>query len=153
MAEKKRIEIVNRKAGFNFHVEEKYVAGIALTGTEVKSIRQNNVNMGDAYCYMDGNELILKNMHISEFKQASFGAHEPLRDRHLLLTKKELQKLAKKAKTKGYSVFPIKLFENEKGIFKLEIGVGQGKKQHDKREDMKEKDARKEINASLKSRH
>lgn len=145
VAIKKKIEILNRKAGFNFHTEEKYVAGIALTGTEVKSIRQNNLNMGDAYCYMEGEELILKNMHISEFRQASYGAHEPLRDRKLLLTKKELQKLAKKAKTKGYSVFPIRLFENEHGIFKLEIGVGQGKKTYDKREDMKEKDVKREL--------
>lgn len=145
MAVNKKIEIVNRKAGFNFHTEEKYVAGIALTGAEVKSIRQNQVNMGDAYCYLDGTELILKNMHISEYKQASFGVHDPMRDRRLLLTKRELQKLEKKAKTKGYTIFPIRLFENEMGLFKLEIGVGQGKKQFDKREDLKEKDVKREL--------
>ncbi len=145
MAVKKKIEILNRKAGFNFHIEDKYEAGIALLGTEVKSIRANNVNMGDAYCFMDGDELILKNMHISEFKQASFATHEPMRDRKLLLTKKELSRLGKKAKIKGYTVFPIKLFENEKGLFKIEIGVGQGKKTYDKREDLKEKDVKREL--------
>jgi len=145
VAPNKKIEIVNRKAGFNFHIEDKFSAGIELKGTEVKAIRQNNVNMGDAYCLFDGEILILKNMHISEFKQASFATHEPMRDRRLLLTKKEMVRLSKKAKTKGYTVFPIRLFENEKGLFKIEIGVGQGKKTYDKREDLKEKDVKRDL--------
>lgn len=145
MAEKKRIEILNRKAGFNFHVDEKYQAGVVLTGTEVKSIRNASLNMGDAYCYFEDGELYLKNLHISEFKQASFGAHEPMRNRKLLLTKKELKKLGQKAKIKGNTIFPIRLYENDRGIFKMEIGIGTGKKLFDKREDLKEKDAKRDM--------
>jgi SsrA-binding protein len=145
VAEKKRIDIPNKKAGFNFHIEEKYVAGLLLKGTEVKSIRMNNVNMGDAYCYFAGDELFIKNLHISEFKQASFGAHEPMRERKLLLTKKELKRLGQKAKTKGYTIFPVRLFENERGLFKIEIAIGQGKKLYDKREDLKEKDVKRDL--------
>lgn len=118
---------------------------MVLSGTEVKSIRANNLNMGDAYCYVEDGELYVKNLHISEFKQASFGAHDPLRNRKLLLTKKELKKIAQLAKVKGTAIFPIKLFENERGIFKLEIGVGHGKKLYDKREDLKEKDAKRDL--------
>jgi SsrA-binding protein len=141
----KRVEIVNRKAGFNFHIEQRYEAGIALMGGEVKSIRDNNVNMGDAYCLYEDGELWLKNMHISEFKQSSYNKHEPLRTRKLLLNRQELAKIEAKIKTKGYAVFPIRLYENERGFLKLEIGLGQGKKTYDKREDLKEKDIKKDM--------
>jgi len=145
VASNKRIEIANKKAGFQFHVEEKYQAGMALTGSEVKSVRASHVNMGDAYCYFSSGELWIKNLHISEFKNAGFVQHEPLRERKLLLTSKELKKLSQKAKTKGYTIFPIRLFENERGFFKLEIGIGQGKKQFDKREDIKERDVKRDL--------
>lgn len=145
MAEKKRIEIVNRKAGFNYTIDEKFQAGMVLTGSEVKSIRAANLNMGDAYCYMEDGELWLKNLHISEFKQASHTNHDPMRNRKLLLTKKELKKLTQISKTKGIAMFPVRLYENERGIFKLEVGVGHGKKLYDKREDLKEKDAKREL--------
>lgn len=145
MSKQKHIEIVNRKASFNYHAEQKYTAGISLTGTEVKSIRMGNVNMGDAYCYVKDDELWLVNMHISPFQDGSYGQHEPLRERKLLLTGKELKKIITSAKNKGIAVFPIRLFENERGIFKLEIGVGGGKKTHDKRDDLKEKDVKREL--------
>ena len=145
MSKKKPIEILNRKAGFNYHAEQKYVAGIQLTGTEVKSIRDGNVNMGDAYCYVEEGEVWLLNMHISPFRQGSFGQHEPLRQRKLLLNKKEIKKITTLAKNKGIALFPIRLFENEKGIFKLEMGVVPGKKTHDKRDDLKEKDVQREL--------
>ena len=146
VAEKKKIEIVNRKAGFEYHTEDKYVAGIVLTGPEVKSIRANNLNLGDAYGMVQDGELFLKNMHISEFKQAmGFGEQLPLRERKLLLTKKELQRLGAKVKNKGYTIFPMRLFENERGIFKVEIGIGQGKKTYDKRDDLKERDMKREL--------
>ena len=145
MAEKKRIDIVNRKAGFHYHIDVKFTAGMVLLGSEVKSIRNNSVNMGDAYCYFEVGELFVKNLHISEFKQASFGAHEPLRNRKLLLTKKELKKLVGKAKVKGTVIFPIRIFETDRGLFKIELGVGTGKKLHDKREDIKEKDVKREL--------
>jgi len=141
----KKVEIVNRKAGFNFHIEQRYEAGLLLLGGEVKSIRDNNVNMGDAYCIFEEGELWLKNMHISEFKQSSYNKHEPLRPRKLLLNKQELHKIEAKIKTKGYAVFPIKLYETDRGFLKLEIGLGQGKKTFDKRDDMKEKDIKRDL--------
>lgn len=145
MAKKPKIEILNRKAGFNYHADAKYTAGIMLTGTEVKSIRAGNVNMGDSYAVMDSGELWLRNLHVSPFAQGSFGQHDPLRDRKLLLTQKELKKIAVALKNVGIAAFPIRLFENDKGLFKLELGVGAGKKMHDKREDLKAKDVEREI--------
>lgn len=140
-----RIQIVNRKAKFNYHIEETLIAGMQLLGTEVKSIRNQQVNLGDGYCYVLDGELFIKNVHISEWKQKGFDVHEPLRERKLLLTKRELRKVESRIKTKGYSVFPVKLFESERGIFKLELGLGQGKKNYDKREDIKEKDIQRDI--------
>jgi SsrA-binding protein len=140
-----RIQIVNRKAKFNYHIEETLIAGMQLLGTEVKSIRNQQVNLGDGYCYVLEGELFIKNVHISEWKQKGFDVHEPLRERKLLLNKRELRKVEARIKTKGYSVFPIKLFESERGFFKLELGLGQGKKNYDKREDIKEKDIQRDI--------
>ena len=139
------IQIVNRKAKFNYHIEETLIAGMQLLGTEVKSIRNQQVNLGDGYCYVLDGELFIKNIHISEWKQKGFDVHEPLRERKLLLNKRELRKVEARIKTKGYSVFPIKLFESERGFFKLELGLGQGKKNYDKREDIKEKDIQRDI--------
>ncbi len=141
----KRVEIVNRKAGFNFHIEQRYEAGLSLLGGEVKSIRNGNVNMGDAYCVLQEGEVFLLHMHISEFKQSSYNLHEPMRERKLLLNKQEIKKIEGKIKTKGYTLFPIRLFENDRGILKLEIGLGQGKKTFDKRDDLKEKDLAREL--------
>ncbi len=140
-----KVEIVNRKANFNFHIEEKFEAGIQLLGPEVKSIRNHAINIGDGYCRMQEGELWLMNVHISEWKQSSYNAHEPMRNRKLLLNKREIQRIDSRIKTKGYTVFPIKLFENERGIFKVEIGLGQGKKTFDKREDLKEKDIKRDM--------
>lgn len=141
----KKIEIHNRKASFNYHIEERFEAGMELRGSEVKSIRSNSVNMGDGYCYMENGELFLRNVHISEWKQASYDAHEPMRDRKLLLNKRELAKIEARIKSKGYAVFPVRLFESDRGFFKLEIGLGQGKKTYDKREDLKEKDIQRDL--------
>ncbi|MSP58089.1 MAG: SsrA-binding protein SmpB [Flavobacteriaceae bacterium] len=145
---KKNIQIVNRKAGFNFHIEERYEAGMVLLGGEVKSIRNNSVNMGDAYCLFEEGVLWVKNMHISEFRQSSFNPHDPMRNRKLLLKKQQLRRIEAKTNTKGYAIFPIRLFENERGILKLEIGLGQGKKTFDKRDDLKEKDIAREMQRS-----
>jgi SsrA-binding protein len=145
VAKTKPIEIVNRKAGFNFHAEQKFSVGMMLTGTEVKSIRAGNINMGDAYAMVEDDELWLKNLHISPYSQSSFAQHDPMRNRKLLITKKELKKIVVAVKNKGIAVFPIRLFENERGIFKLEIGVGPGKKTHDKREDIKSRDVEREL--------
>lgn len=149
MSSGKKLEILNRKAGFNFHIEYRYEAGIMLRGTEVKSIRAGHVNISDAYCYMGGFELFIKNMHISEFKNSGYATHDPLRDRKLLLQKQELKKIHSRIREKGLTVFPIRLFENERGLLKIEIGLGKGKKQFDKREDIKERDIKRELDRNL----
>jgi len=142
---RKRVDVLNRKAGFNFHIEQRYEAGMVLWGGEVKSIRNGNVNMGDAYCVLEDGEVYLLHMHISEFKQSSYNVHVPMRQRKLLLNKQEIKKIEGKIKTKGYTLFPIRLYENDRGILKLEIGLGQGKKTFDKRDDLKEKDIAREM--------
>ena len=141
----KRVHIVNRKAKFNYHIEDTLLAGIQLLGSEVKSIRNQQVNLGDGYCYFLDGELYIKNVHISEWKQKGFDVHEPMRDRKLLLNKRELKKVESSIKTKGYAVFPVKLIESDRGFFKIELGLGQGKKNYDKREDIKEKDIKRDI--------
>jgi SsrA-binding protein len=137
--------IKNKKAGFEFHLLDNYVAGIMLTGTEIKSIRAAKANLSDAYCIFENGELWVKNMHVSEYKEGSYNNVEPKRQRKLLLTKKELYKLNQKVKTKGMTIIPVKLFLNERGYAKLEIALARGKKFHDKREDLKLKDARREM--------
>lgn len=141
----KGVNILNRKANFEYHTELKFTAGLVLMGTEVKSIRNGNANISDAYCMMEDGELIIRNMHISEFRQASFTQHETLRNRKLLLNKQELRKIASRLKEKGTAVFPIRLYENERGFLKLDIGVGKGKKSFDKRDDIKTRDIQREL--------
>lgn len=141
----KAIKINNKKAHFEYHVDFEIKAGMQLLGTEVKSIRENNVNINDAYCQFEGEELYIKNMHIGPYKQASFTQHEPLRARKLLITKRELRKIHNKVKEKGTAIFPIQLFENERGILKITIGIGRGKKAYDKRNDLKTKDIEREL--------
>jgi SsrA-binding protein len=141
----KPINIVNRKAGFEYHLDLKFTAGIVLSGTEVKSIRNGHANISDAYCMMEDGELLIKNMHISEFKQGSYNNHEPLRTRKLLLTKQELKKISVRVKEKGIAIYPIRLYVGERGFLKLDIGVGKGKKSFDKRDDIKQKDIQREL--------
>ncbi|MCO6494828.1 MAG: SsrA-binding protein [Bacteroidetes bacterium] len=138
------LNIVNKKAGFNFQLEQRFTAGLSLTGTEVKSIRNNNASISESYCVFVGNELFIKNMHISEWKFGSYLNHEPLRDRKLLLTKRELRKLKKGVEVEGYTIVPIKVFLSERGLIKIEIALAKGKKQFDKREDIKKKDLERE---------
>lgn len=141
----KTLNILNRKAQYEYHLDLKFTAGIALSGTEVKSIREGNANISDAFCVMEDGELLVRNMHVSEFKQGSYNNHEPLRTRKLLLTKQELRKIGSRIKEKGTAVYPIKLYENERGFLKLDIGVGKGKKAFDKRDDIKQKDMQREL--------
>ena len=137
--------IKNKKATFDFELLEKFVAGIQLTGTEIKSIRAGKANLSDAYCIFENAELWVKNMHVSEYKEGSYNNVEPKRQRKLLLTKKELHKLNQKVKVKGLTIIPVKLFLNERGYAKLEIALARGKKFHDKRQDLKLKEARREM--------
>lgn len=143
-----KFEINNRKAYFNYNIEFKYSAGISLHGTEVKSIRDGSMNFNDSYCYFVNNELYVKNIFISEFKNGSYN-HEPVRDRKLLLKKRELRKIEIILKKKGYAIVPLRFFLNERNLIKLEIGVGRGKKEYDKRESIKKRDADREIKKSF----
>lgn len=140
------INIINRKARHEYFVEESFTAGMVLTGSEVKSIRTGNVNMTEAYGVLISSELWIKNMHVSEWKQGgNYFNHLPLRDRKVLLSKKELRKLAKGMEMPGYAIIPLRIFESERGYLKMEIGLCKGKKSYDKREDLKKKDAERDI--------
>ncbi len=150
MKTKSKISIKNKKALFKYEVIESYIAGICLIGTEVKSIREGKISFSDSYCFFDGKELILKNFHISEYENGTFDKHEPLRDRKLLLTKKELRKLKEKVKDVGLTIVPIKIFINEKNIVKFDIALVKGKKQFDKRNSIKDKDLKMDQNRRLK---
>lgn len=138
-------EIKNKKASFEFNFLQTYIAGIMLTGTEVKSIRSGKANFTDSYCVMMNGDLFLKNMHISEYKEGSYNNHEPKRMRKLLLNREELRKIESKLKEKGTTIVPVRLFFNERSIAKVEIAVAKGKKLFDKRESLKEKDLRRQL--------
>ena len=139
------INIKNKKASFEYELINKFTAGISLKGTEIKSIRHNKANISDAYCIFIDNNLVVKNLHISEYPNGGYLNHEPKRDRILLLNKQEIQKISGKVKEKGNSIIPIRLFINDKGKAKLEIALAKGKKIYDKRESIKEKDLKREM--------
>lgn len=139
------MEISNRKAYHEFFFEQTYIAGLVMQGTEIKSLRAGKASFNDSYCYFHGNELFVKSLHISEYNFGTYNNHEPMQERKLLLTKRELRKLEAKTKEKGYSIIPLKIFLTEKGFFKMEIGLGKGKKIYDKRETIKERDTDRDI--------
>jgi SsrA-binding protein len=141
----KYVEIRNKKASFEYHFLETYTAGMVLQGTEIKSIRQGKVNMGDAYCFFEEGELWLKQLHISAYGDGTYLNHAPLRDRKLLLQKRELRKLEAKAKDVGLTIIPTRVFISERGFAKLDIALARGKKLYDKREDLKTRDAKREM--------
>jgi SsrA-binding protein len=140
-----KIKIKNRKAFFEYFISDKFVAGIVLTGTEIKSIREGKVSIEESYCAFKEEELFVINMHIAEYKFGTYNNHEPKHDRKLLLNRKELKKLNTKIKEKGFTIIPTFLFINEKGLAKLEIGLAKGKKLYDKRESIKTKDTGREM--------
>ncbi|MEZ4907696.1 MAG: SsrA-binding protein SmpB [Saprospiraceae bacterium] len=145
MAVKKEIELKNKKANFEYHIIQSYEAGIILSGTEVKSIRNAKANINEAYCTFDKfNELWIKNMHISEYEQGSYYNHEPRRDRKLLLNRNELVKLHRRVMEKGYTIVPLRVYFSERGIVKIEIALATGKKSFDKRHSIREKDQSRE---------
>jgi SsrA-binding protein len=139
------IKIRNKKASFEFFLLEKFICGICLKGTEIKSIREGKANLVDSYCLFNNNELFVKSLHISEYSFGTCNNHEPKRDRKLLLNKRELRKIQNKLKDQGITIIPTLLFVNEKGLAKLEIAVAKGKKLYDKRETLKQKDTQREI--------
>ncbi|TZF83711.1 SsrA-binding protein SmpB [Pedobacter sp. BS3] len=144
------INIRNKKAHFEYHILDTYIAGIQLLGTEIKSIRESKANINDAFCAFIDDHLYVRNMHIAEYSHGSFYNHESKRDRILLLHKKELKKLREKGEEKGFTIVPLKLFINERGFAKLEIGLAQGKKSFDKRETIKERDSKIEMDRAMK---
>lgn len=145
MAKKKSIEVVNKRAEYEYHFISNYEAGILLKGTEIKSIRLNQVNLRDAYCLFKKGELFVKSLFIREYEYGNQFNHEARRDRKLLLKKTELRKLEKKVKEKGFTIVPYRLYLNERGIAKLEIALAQGKKSYDKRNSIKQKDQKRDL--------
>lgn len=142
---KSKVEIKNRRASFDYEFLETYTAGIVLSGTEIKSIRAGKASLVDAFCYFNNGELYVKNMHVAEYFWGSWGKQDPRRDRKLLLTSKELGKLQKAVKEKGLTIIAVKLFIADNGFAKLLIALARGKKQFDKRQSIKEKDLRREM--------
>lgn len=143
---KSRIQISNKRASFDYEFLETYEAGIVLAGTEIKSIRAGRASLQDAYCYFNGGELYVKGMNISSYFWASaWSGHEPARDRKLLLTKRELRHLAQAVKTKGLTIVAVRAYIAENGYAKLHIALAKGKKEYDKRETIKAKDIRREM--------
>ncbi|WP_304066037.1 SsrA-binding protein SmpB [Pedobacter glucosidilyticus] len=139
------VNIRNKKATFEYSILEKFVAGIKLLGTEIKSIRQGKANIGDSFCSFINNELYVRNMDIAEYSHGSFYNHEAKRDRKLLLNKKEIKKLLVKGEDKGLTIIPLRIFINERGFAKMEIALAQGKKAFDKRDTIKERDVKREL--------
>jgi SsrA-binding protein len=144
------IVIKNKRASFDYELMDFFTAGIVLTGTEIKSIRLGKASLTDSYCILVDGELWVKGIQISEFFFGSYNNHVPRRDRKLLLTKKELRKLTRLTKETGFTIVPTKLFINEKGLAKLDIAVAKGKKTYDKRESLREKDDKREMDRHFK---
>ena len=147
---KSNINIKNKKASFEYELIERLVAGIQLTGTEIKSIRGGKVSMNDSYCQFHNGELFVKNIHISEYELGNINNHPAKRDRKLLLSKRELQKLDRKLKESGNTIVPTRMFINDRGLAKLEIALAKGKKVYDKRETLKQKDSQREMDRMMK---
>ncbi len=149
MAAKKKseyaLEIVNRRASFEYQFLEVIETGLVLTGTEIKSIRKGNANLRDAYCYFKKGELLVKNLFIAEYSFGNVFNHEPRRTRKLLLRRTQLRKLEKQMKERGYTIVPVRLYITDRGFAKLEVALAQGKKSYDKRETIKAKDVKRDL--------
>jgi SsrA-binding protein len=143
-------QIKNKRAGFEYEFIDIYTAGMVLTGPEIKSIRTGKASITEAYCFIKNGELWVKGMHISPYEPASYNNENPLRDRKLLLNRAEIEKLEKALKNKGLTIIPIKVFLSENGYAKMDIGLARGKKVHDKRDDLKERDDRRAMDRAMK---
>lgn len=144
------IEIKNKRAEHEYFLSDTVNAGIVLTGTEIKSIRDGKANLADAWCTFIGDELFVRDMHISEYRFGSWLNHQAKRDRKLLLTRRELRKLQNKVKERGYTIVPLMLYVDQRGFAKLQISLARGKKFYDKRESIKEKDTRRDMLRQLR---
>jgi SsrA-binding protein len=144
------INIKNKKAWHDYEIIDKFVAGIQLTGTEIKSIRAGKASLVDSYCYFNQGELYVKGMHVSEYDFGSIYNHFPKRDRKLLLTHRELRRLEKTVREKGLTIIALRVFIAKSSYAKLEIALARGKKEYDKREDMKKKDTQRQLDQMMK---
>ena len=153
MADFKKINIRNKRATFDYEILEEYIAGVVLVGTEIKSIRLGKASMVDCYCYFEKNELWIRGVNISEYAWGTCNNHIPKRDRKLLLNRKELNKLSRSLQDKGLTVVGLRLFLNERGLAKVAIGLARGRKSYDKREYLKENDAKREMDKAMKRWH
>ena len=143
-------ELRNRQASHEYFIDARYIAGMVLLGTEVKSLRNGRASFNDSYCLLHKGEIWVKSLHIAEYSHGTVNNHDPLRDRKLLLEKREIRKIESKLKEKGYTLIPLRIFFNENGLVKMEIGLAKGKKLHDKRDTIKQKDVEREMKRFLK---
>lgn len=150
MDKQPHIEIKNRRARFDYEISETWVAGVVLRGTEIKSLRSGKASLVDCYCYESGGELYIRGMNISEYSWGTYNNHEPKRDRKLLLQTRELKKIFRAMQDRGNTVVGLRLFINERGLAKVLIGLGRGRKSHDKRENIKEQDSKREMDRARK---
>lgn len=151
MGDYKTINIRNRRATFDYEILEEFVAGVVLVGTEIKSVRLGKASMVDSYCYFDRNELWIRNVDIAEYDWGTCNNHSPKRDRKLLLNRKELNRLQRSLQDRGLTVVGLRLFLNERGLVKIVVGLARGRKAYDKREHLKESDARREMDKAMKN--
>jgi len=146
----KELNIKNKKARFSYFLEDEYDAGIVLSGSEIKSIRSGKASIVEAFCVLIDNEVWIRNMYVAPYENASFNKHKPKADRKLLLNKKEITKISKHLKVKGNSIVALKLFLNQSNWLKVKIACAKGKKLHDKRDDLKNRDDQREIDRAMK---
>jgi len=143
------MDLRNRSATYEYFIDDKYVAGMVLTGTEVKSLRAGKASFNDSYCLLHKGEVFVKSLHIAEYSHGTVNNHDPVRDRKLLLQKREIKRITAKLKEKGYTLIPLRIFFNEKNLVKMEIGLARGKKLFDKRESIKKRDTDREMKRSI----
>lgn len=142
---RKEVNIKNKRATFDYAIADTYTAGLVLTGTEIKSIRDGKASLADTFCFIDNGEVWVKNMYVAEYFYGSYNNHAARRDRKLLLNRKEITKLQKSGKEAGYTIVPLRLFINDRGLAKLVIGVARGKKEYDKRESIKDRESKRDL--------
>ncbi len=145
-----QINIKNKRASFDYEFVDTFTAGIVLTGTEIKSIRAGKASLVDTYCYINNGEIWVKNMYVALYEEGSYNNHVERRERKLLLNKKEIINLRDDTKSPGFTIVPVRLFINEKGLAKLVIALARGKKEYDKRQSLKEKEDRREMDRAMK---
>ncbi|HLP21577.1 MAG TPA: SsrA-binding protein SmpB [Chitinophagales bacterium] len=150
MIDPTKINIQNKRVGYEFEIIDRYEAGIVLRGSEIKAIRGGGGSISEAFCLLRDGELFIKNMNIPEYSHGGYANHVPVTMRKLLLTKRELGRIDSKVREKGLSILPLRLFINERGYAKLEVGVGRGKKKFDKRDSLKEKDTKRDMDRAMK---